>query len=110
MRGAAVPPQRTADGTHARPAGALLLPQFLARSGHFMPGLGLGGSAPHARQMMPYGFIQQRFVDRRREYHIRQVHGADFFVTEIDDIYAWHGYVSPSGTLLFRPPDDHVSA
>ena len=30
---AAVPPQRRADRTHARPAGALLLPQLLARAG-----------------------------------------------------------------------------
>ena len=42
MRGATVTPQRAADGAHASPPSALLLPQLLARSGHFVPGLGLG--------------------------------------------------------------------
>src|SRR5690349_23800944 len=92
MRGPAMPPQRTANRAHASPSGALLLPQLLARSGYFVPGLGFRRSTPGTRQMMANGLVQQRFVDRSGEYRVGQVQRADFFVAEIDDVYAGHDY------------------
>ena len=57
---AAMTPQRRTDGTHAGAAGALLLPQLLARTRNFPADLGLGRAATR----MPGAIVAHRLVDQ----------------------------------------------
>ena len=57
VRGAAVAPQRAADRTHTGAAGALLLPQLLARTGRFVPALCHSRSAADSRPVIVHNFI-----------------------------------------------------
>src|SRR5712691_6455208 len=95
----AMPPQRTADRTHASAPRALLLPQFLAGTGHFMPRFGRCRAPTRSRQMMPYRFIQQGFIYRRRENSIRKLNRANHLIVEIDNVYAGHGYLLALRTM-----------
>ena len=73
----------------ARP-GALLPPQLLARTRHFVARLGLGVSAPAHGLRMPHGLIEQVFVDRRAKNFVRQFERADHRVIQIDNVYTRH--------------------
>src|SRR5258708_14362185 len=98
-----MPPQRAADGTHARASGTLLPPQRLARSGDFVTRLGRRRSAPHARQVMPHRFVQQRFIDVRAEHRVGQLHAADLLIAQIDNVYLRHGYFLALLTITYPP-------
>ena len=73
----AMPPDRAAHRTHAGAAGTLLLPQLLARTGHFVPGLDLVRAGARARQIMPHRLVEQVLIDFRAEHGVRQFHFAD---------------------------------
>ena len=70
-------PERAAYRTHARAAGALLLPQLLARPGHFMAGLGLRRAGALAGQIMPNRFIKQVLIHFGAENRIGKFDFAD---------------------------------
>jgi hypothetical protein len=93
MNRAAVAPQRTSHRTRAGAASSLLLPQFLARTGYFVPGLGLGVAAALAGQIMPDRFIKQRFIYFSAEYGIGKFQFADLRIVEIEYVYGGHNYL-----------------
>src|SRR5262245_54457997 len=88
-----MPPYRRADRTHARPARALLFPQFLTRTGDFPADLGLCRAGSLACTMMPHRFVNQRFIHFGAEDGVIQIDRPDYLIPEIENVNAWHGYL-----------------
>src|SRR5271168_2594936 len=99
---ATVPPQRRPDRSDARAPRALLLPQFLARAGHFALVLRLVRSGALAPQMMPHRLVQQVRVHLRREHIIGQINLPDFFSFQILYVHNRHRVVSLAYKFLLQ--------
>src|SRR5208337_1532883 len=86
---AAMPPQRRANGSDARASGALLLPQFLARTTYQLAVLGGVGAGTLPGAVVLHRFPQHVLV-YCAEYFISELEGADPPATEIHNINRSH--------------------
>src|SRR5271165_432661 len=86
---AAMPPKRRADRPDARPSGALLLPQFLARSAHQLAVLGGVGTGTLPGAVVLHRFPEQILV-YRAEHFISEFEGAYLLATQIHNVNRRH--------------------
>ena len=91
MDRAAVPPERRTDRTHTGAAGALLLPQLLARARHFTAGLGLVRAARAGPPDTAGPLRRSGLVDLGAEHVVGEIERADFLIFKIDNIDSRHG-------------------
>src|SRR5215213_7021831 len=87
---AAALPERRADRRDARPAGALLLPELLARAGNVAAGLRPHGALAGAREVGLDGRVDQRLVQLGAEYGVRKFEVADLFVLQVAHLNGRH--------------------
>src|SRR6185437_7433280 len=91
--GAAVAPQRGADGADAGAAGALLLPELAAGAGDLGAALGLVGAAALGGAPMAHRLPEQLLIDGGGEDLVEQLEAADGVVVEVLDGDRRHGWV-----------------
>ena len=77
------------DRSDAGAAGALLLPQFLARTGNFPAALGFVRSGVLPGAVMLHRFPEQIFVDRAEDL-VGQIERPDLFAAQIVYVYRCH--------------------
>ena len=87
MHRAAVPPQRRANGTHARAPRALLLPELFARAGHQLLVLGGVRAGALCGAVVLHRFPQQVLVDRAEDF-VGQFEGANLGPAQIMNVDA----------------------
>src|ERR1041385_7461706 len=98
-----MPPDRAADRAHARAACALLLPEFLARTGNLVACFDLVGTRSQPRPVMPHRFIEQRFIDLCAEHGVGQFNLADLLIIQIAYIHRGHLYLFALRTTTYPP-------
>ncbi len=88
---AALAPDRRANGTNTRAAGALLSPELAAGAGNLAATLGLVRAGTFASQIPAHRFMQQMRIHAGGKHRVSQVHLAYRLTLQIPDVNDWHG-------------------
>src|SRR5687767_10736042 len=85
-----MPPQGRTNRTHSGAAGALLLPELLARTGYLPADLRLRRTGTDARAVVADSFVNQRLIHFRAKDFVAQIERSDDLIAEIENINARH--------------------